>query len=95
MKLVENHSQPEFSVAGFEMDTLVLLHTCPHPLDRSPEYPRTEVQVELGVAWPVADDDYCMNYRPENDADSKTMRSITLAYKAEGELNVTRIKFKS
>lgn len=67
MKLVENHSQPGDSVLlRFEMDTLVLLHTCPHPLDRSPEYPRTEVQVELGVAWPVADDDYCMNYRPEN-----------------------------
>lgn len=50
----------------FEMDTLVLLHTCPHPLDQSPEYPRHVAKVELGVAEPVADDDYCRNFRPEN-----------------------------
>lgn len=25
----------------FEMDTLVLLHTCPHPMNPSPDYPKT------------------------------------------------------
>ncbi len=50
----------------FEMDTLVLLHTCPHPLDRSAAYPARPVQVSLGVAEPVAADDYCRNFRPEN-----------------------------
>jgi uncharacterized protein YcgI (DUF1989 family) len=50
----------------FEMDTLVLLHTCPHPLESSEDYPRTAVQIELGAAEAVAEDDYCKNFRPEN-----------------------------
>ncbi len=51
----------------FEMDTLVLLHTCPHPLDKSPDYPQSKVRIELGQAAPIAKDDYCMHYRPENE----------------------------
>jgi urea carboxylase-associated protein 2 len=50
----------------FEMDTLVLLHACPHPLNRSEHYPFKSVQIELGEADPVSDDDYCKNFRPEN-----------------------------
>jgi uncharacterized protein len=50
----------------FEMDTLVLLHTCPHPLNTSETYPFKPVQIELGEAEPVSDDDYCKNFRPEN-----------------------------
>ena len=39
-----NHSKPGDAVAlRFEMDTLVLLHTCAHPLDTSPTYPRRPV----------------------------------------------------
>lgn len=50
----------------FEMDTLVILHTCPHPLDKSEHYPDSAVNIELGVAEPVKSDDYCLNFRPEN-----------------------------
>jgi urea carboxylase-associated protein 2 len=50
----------------FEMETLVLLHTCPHPLDPAREYPRHPVEVRLGRAPPVRSDDHCMNSRPEN-----------------------------
>ena len=50
----------------FEMDTLVILHTCPHPLNPSEEYPMKPVQIEMRKADPVADDDYCKNFRPEN-----------------------------
>lgn len=50
----------------FEMDTLVLMHSCPHPLDNSSEYPRAPIQIELGEAEPVGDDDLCLNARPEN-----------------------------
>ncbi len=50
----------------FEMDTLVILHTCPHPLNTAPHYPFKPIKVELGTADPVADDDYCKNFRPEN-----------------------------
>ena len=49
----------------FEMDTLVILHTCPHPLNPSEEYPMKPVQIEMRKADPVADDDYCKNFRPE------------------------------
>lgn len=50
----------------FEMDTLVLLHTCPHPLNKSENYPRKPLKLELGLANPVTEDDYCRNFRPEN-----------------------------
>lgn len=50
----------------FEMDALVLLHTCPHPLDPSREYPRRPIVYQLSEADPVAADDYCRTFRPEN-----------------------------
>lgn len=50
----------------FEMDTLVILHSCPHPLDPAEEYPMKPVQIEMLKAEPVAADDYCKNFRPEN-----------------------------
>ena len=31
----------------FEMDTLVLLHTCPHPLNPAAEYPRAPIRMQL------------------------------------------------
>lgn len=50
----------------FEMDTLVLLHTCPHPLNRAADYPRHPVRIELGLADTMADDDVCLNRCDEN-----------------------------
>ena len=50
----------------FEMDALVLLHTCPHPLNRAAVYPRKSVTLRVSKALPVAADDFCMNSRPEN-----------------------------
>jgi len=50
----------------FEMDTLVILHACPHPLNTSNAYPFKPVQIELGEADAVTEDDYCKNFRPEN-----------------------------
>lgn len=65
--LVADHSQAGDQLTlRFEMDTLVLLHCCPHPMNRSATYPQSNVQIELGVAEPVTDDDYCKNFRPEN-----------------------------
>ena len=67
MQLIENHSPAGSHVTlRFEMDTLVLLHTCPHPLDQSNTYPEKTVKIELGVAEAVKEDDYCKNFRPEN-----------------------------
>ncbi|MGB5326086.1 MAG: DUF1989 domain-containing protein, partial [Pseudomonadales bacterium] len=53
-------------VLRFEMDTLLLLHTCPHPLNHDETYPDTPVELLLENAPPPADDDYCLNFRPEN-----------------------------
>jgi len=50
----------------FEMDTLVVFHTCPHPLNQTSEYPRKPVEYAFYDSEPVADDDYCKNSRPEN-----------------------------
>jgi urea carboxylase-associated protein 2 len=50
----------------FDMDALVLLHTCPHPLNRAADYPLKPVSIRISRAAPVAADDFCMNSRPEN-----------------------------
>lgn len=50
----------------FDMDALVLLHTCPHPLNPASEYPRRRVQVQLLTGDPISDGDVCLNHRPEN-----------------------------
>ena len=50
----------------FEMDTLVVMHACPHPLSKSNRYPFASVEIELGEADPVTEDDYCKNFREEN-----------------------------
>ena len=50
----------------FEMDTLVVMHTCPHPLNTAEEYPVAPVHYALSQAKPVADDDQCKNACGEN-----------------------------
>jgi uncharacterized protein len=66
------HFDPDNSRAGgyvdlrFEMDTLVLLHTCPHPLNPALDYPRKPVQVQMRKGAAVPADDVCRNSRPEN-----------------------------
>lgn len=50
----------------FEMDTLVLLHTCPHPLDPSPVYPRRPVRFEVLDGAPADAGDACRLSAPEN-----------------------------
>jgi hypothetical protein len=64
--------EPNNSRAGqyvdlrFEMDSLVLLHTCPHPLNLEEHYPRNPVTLQLSHAQPVPVDDFCRNFKPEN-----------------------------
>jgi hypothetical protein len=67
LRYARNHSQAGDSVElRFEMDTLVLLHTCPHPLNPAADYPRKPIQYQIRTAAAVASDDYCLNFRPEN-----------------------------
>lgn len=67
LQYIENNSQAGDHVElRFEMDTLVLLHTCPHPLNMADEYPRKPVQYEIHQAPAVAEDDACLTSREEN-----------------------------
>lgn len=50
----------------FEMDTLVLLHTCPHPLNQEATYPRYGINLDLRPAEPIQADDACLTHCDEN-----------------------------
>lgn len=51
----------------FEMDTLVIFNTCPHPLNRSADYPRKPLRYEFFAAAPRAADDACERSCAENE----------------------------
>ena len=79
LKYQEKNSQAgDFIELRFEMDTLVVLHTCPHPLNTATEYPRKPVLYQIKQASPVSDDDYCKNYRPENQRGFKNNKRYHL-----------------
>lgn len=50
----------------FEIDTLVLFHTCPHPLSRALGYPRRPVRFELFEGPEASADDPCRLSAAEN-----------------------------
>jgi urea carboxylase-associated protein 2 len=49
-----------------EMEVLVVLDTCQHPLDPAPEYAPKPVRLSLLRTPPPAADDYCRTFREEN-----------------------------
>ena len=51
----------------FEMNTLVVLNTCQHPLDPDPSYHPRPVRLEVFDGPPPAADDPCRRSRPENE----------------------------
>lgn len=61
-----NSQQGDYIELRFEMDTLVMMHTCPHPLNPASDYPRRKIAYEIRRSPPVPEDDYCKNFRPEN-----------------------------
>lgn len=67
MSLAENNSKAgDYVDLRFEMDTLVLLHTCPHPMNKEAVYPKKALTYQFFKADPLGPDDYCRNFRPEN-----------------------------
>ena len=62
-------TQPNAKVVlRFEMDTIVALHTCPHPLHPGgADYPRADIGYRLFVAPPVLDTDPCRTACEENE----------------------------
>lgn len=73
MSFVPRNSMPRAQVElRAEMNVLVVLNTCPHPLDPNPKYQAKPVRLSVRKAQPVAADDICRISRPEN------MRGFTL-----------------
>lgn len=67
LEFIKNNSKAGDHIdLRFEMDTLVVLNTCPHPLDDGPTYNPKKVKLEVFNANPVSDDDPCRTSRPEN-----------------------------
>lgn len=63
----ESHSAAgAFVTLRFEMDVLVLLHTCPHPLNIAATYPRRPVRLTFSRARPISENDVCYSSCPEN-----------------------------
>lgn len=50
----------------FEMDCIVLWHTCPHPMNPSETYPAKPVQIDIRSLPPAPVDDYCRTFREES-----------------------------
>lgn len=67
LQYAPNQSQPDDYVElRFEMDTLVLMHTCPHPLNPASEYPRKPIWYEIRQAAEISSNDFCLNAHAEN-----------------------------
>lgn len=62
----ENSAASDNIDLRFEMDTLVIMHTCPHPMNPAEQYPAKPIQYELRKAAAVAGDDICMTHCEEN-----------------------------
>ena len=61
-----NAKQGDYVDLRAEMDVLVVLNTCQHPLDPSPAYAPSPITVTAYPTAPATAEDYCRNFRPEN-----------------------------
>lgn len=67
LSYVRGHSTAGAAVTlRFEMDVLVVLNTCQHPLDPNASYAPRPVRIEVFRGDPVADSDPSRLVRPEN-----------------------------
>jgi len=67
LDFAQNHSKAGSVIElRFELDTLVVLTTCPHPMNPETVYPSKPVQISMLKSAPVSEDDICLNHRPEN-----------------------------
>lgn len=68
LNYINGNSQAGDSIElRFEMDTLVLMHTCPHPLNPAKEYPKKSVIYQIYEAEPVSNSDLCKTLCSENE----------------------------
>ena len=71
------HSGPgSFVELRAEMNVLVILNSCPHPLDPNPNYAPRPIHLSLSRVAPPAADDACRVSRPKTGA-ALHLRSAT------------------
>jgi uncharacterized protein YcgI (DUF1989 family) len=64
----EEQSTPGDAITlRFEMDAIVIMHTCPHPLNPAKAYPRKPIRYEIRELPAPAMDDECRLARPESE----------------------------
>jgi uncharacterized protein YcgI (DUF1989 family) len=67
MRFIPGNSTPGgFAELRAEMNVLVILNTCQHPLDPNPTYDPRPVALSVRRVAPPAADDPCRVSRPEN-----------------------------
>ncbi|MEO8615447.1 MAG: urea amidolyase associated protein UAAP1 [Luteolibacter sp.] len=67
LSFVPGNSEPGDSIElRFEIDTLVVLNTCQHPLDPDPVYRHRHVKLEIFNGHPPSSGDPSLTVRPEN-----------------------------
>jgi urea carboxylase-associated protein 2 len=68
LRFVTPHSRAGDHISlRFELDTLVVLNTCQHPLDPDPAYHQRQVRLEVFRSSLADADDPCRRSRPENE----------------------------
>jgi uncharacterized protein YcgI (DUF1989 family) len=67
MQFVKDHAKAGSAVElRAEMNTLVILNTCQHPMDSSHVYAQRPVKLTVKTVEAPGPDDLCRNSRPEN-----------------------------
>ena len=67
MRFIEGHSKAGDAVElRAEMNTLVILNACQHPMDPDPTYAQRPVKLTLKTVEAPGPDDFCRTSRPEN-----------------------------
>lgn len=67
LSFVPGHSKAGYVVElRFEMETLVVLTTCPHPMNPADQYPNLAVDIVISDAPAMNDDDKCLTSSAEN-----------------------------
>ncbi len=67
LEYVPGHSTPgSYVELRAEMNVLAIVDTCQHPLDPNAKYSPKPIKVSIARTEPPAADDFCRNFRPEN-----------------------------
>jgi uncharacterized protein len=67
MQFSSGNSVPgDFLDLRAELNLLVVINSCQHPMDPNPEYAPRDVKLTVWKSDPPDADDFCRNFRPEN-----------------------------